>query len=372
MMSLSAACRLSSRSIIISRCTFATPAARGKGYINRILLHRPKSSTSTSTTKSNNTQRTIKEYLNEPRNIFDGRLSLAQILCGRLSFVLSLCAFMETDIFNLRALAMGSSFLSMSFQNIARPGPQKYPLYWGIALLAVNSYMFGHLWCERNEASEMGDELEDVFEKYDFVRQGFSRVEFYKLFRLGGKCQARKRRLEEGEILIVQNKTNMRLHFILEGSAIVRLQLPGNNGHKYLVTIKDGAFVGELSMLDALNTQNLSVDPAATEVVIGKGGATVVEWDIINLRNFMWENRDVSNALQTFVCHDLRDKLRRSNDEMICRTRSTKRYSKPDTDPKENRRWLRRSWVKIWSDNSNIAPPIDINDDELLVPIIRT
>jgi hypothetical protein len=80
---------------------------------------------------------------------------------------------METDIFYLRSLAMGSSFLSMSFQNIAKPGPQKYPLYWGITLLAVNSYMFVCLWYERNEASQMGDELEELFERNDFDRQGF-------------------------------------------------------------------------------------------------------------------------------------------------------------------------------------------------------
>jgi CRP-like cAMP-binding protein len=110
--------------------------------------------------------------------------------------------------------------------------------------------------------------------------KGFSRVEFYKLFKLGGKCNARKRRLEEGETLVIQSKTNMRLHFILEGSANVRLQLPGDYGHKYLATIKDGAFMGELSMLDALDTHNMSVKPAATEVVIGKGGATVVERDL--------------------------------------------------------------------------------------------
>ena len=62
-------------------------------------------------------------------------------------------------------------------------------------------------------------------------------------------------------------------------------------------------------MLDALGAHNLSVKSAATEVVIGEGGATVVEWDLIELRKFWWENRDVSSALQTFICHDLRNKL---------------------------------------------------------------
>jgi hypothetical protein len=65
-------------------------------------------------------------------------------------------------------------------------------------------------------------------------------------------------------------------------------------------------------MLDVLDTHNLSVKPKATEVVIGEGGATVVEWDLIELRRFLWENRDASNALQTFIRHDLRNKLSRS------------------------------------------------------------
>mmetsp|Transcript_7549 Transcript_7549/g.9869 ORF Transcript_7549/g.9869 Transcript_7549/m.9869 type:complete len:347 (-) Transcript_7549:146-1186(-) len=331
MMSLSAARRLSSRSIF--RCTVATPTKR-KGYLlNRTLHDQPKSNPWTLKTFLNE----LKPFLNEPRMIFNGNLSFAQVLCGRLSFILSLAAFAETDMLHLRTFAMGSSFLSLGFQNIARPSPQKYPLYWGIALLAVNSYMFVELWHERNQASNMGDELRKVFENYDFDRRGFGHVEFYKLFKLGGECNARKRCLEEGETLIMQNKTNMRLYFILEGAAIVRLQLSGDNGHKYLVTIKDGAFVGELSMLDALDKHSLSIEPAATEVVIGKGGATVVEWDVIDLRKFMWENRDVSNALQTFVCHDLRDKLKTSNSEMILRTRSTKQYiAKPGTDPRDN------------------------------------
>ena len=94
--------------------------------------------------------------------------------------------------------------------------------------------------------------------------------------------------------------------------------------HKYLATIKDGAFVGELSMLDALDTHNLSVKSAATEVVIGEGGATVVEWDLIELRRFLWENRDVSNALQTFIRHDLRNKLSRGNTAMILKTSITR------------------------------------------------
>ena len=114
----------------------------------------------------------------------------------------------------------------------------------------------------------------------------------------------------------------MRLHFILEGSADVRLELPGDK-HKYLATIKDGAFMGELSMLDALGAHNLSVKSAATEVVIGKGGATVVEWDLIELRKFLWEDRDASNALQTFICHDLRNQLSRSNNAMILKTSIT-------------------------------------------------
>ena len=104
---------------------------------------------------------------------------------------------------------------------------------------------------------------------------------------------------------------------------LVRLELPGDK-HKYLATIKDGAFVGELSMLDALDTHNLSVKPAPTEVVICEGGATIVEWDLIELRKFLWENRDASNVLQTIICHDLRDKLSRSNNAMILKTSITR------------------------------------------------
>lgn len=310
---------------------------------NRI-VHRPNSTASTSqstpdaTTKPRLPEK-LKEFMNKPRDILNQKLSLSQLV-GRASYLCSMAAFAEADILDLRSLALLSSTFSLSFQWLARPAPQKIPLHWGALLMGINAYMASSLYLERKEAEHMGDELEAIYLAGDFEKRGFGRVEFLKLFNPDGDCSPKKYHIKRDDVLVLMDTTNTKLYYIVEGSACVCVPKPGKenagktksgkeksrnkipregneNNRIHLATIDENEFIGELSMIDALDQNSFSIEKTTAAVLAGDGGITVYEWDLMELRKFMWKNRQVSNALQTYACQDLRNKLRKSTNSMI-------------------------------------------------------
>ena len=253
----------------------------------------------------------FKKFMNEPRIILDQKLSLSQYV-GRASYLCSIAAFADTDMLSLRLFALLSSTFALSFQFIARPSPQKIPLHWGVFLMGINAYMASSLYLEKMKAEYMGEEMEKLYRDGDFDRLGFGRVEFLKFFDHQGECAPTKHRVEEGKTLVVQGLVNSKLFYIVDGCANVIRNENGQN--KHLATVEEHEFVGEMSLVEAIGQKTLSIRPTSASVVAGAGGATVYEWGLLELRTFMWKDRQVANALQTYVCHDLRKKLSNTND----------------------------------------------------------
>jgi hypothetical protein len=309
----------------LSRVAFsearATKARAILSFPTRI-VRRSKSATATSSkatsdAKTNATfQETFKDFMNKPRDMFSYELSLSQLV-GRSAYLFSIAAFAEADILDLRMFALLSSSLSLSFQWLARPAPQKYPLFWGAFLMGINAYMATTLCIERKQAEYMGEEFEAIYEAGDFANRGFGRVEFFKFFNSNADCCPTKRQIKEDGVLVAEDTVNTKLYYIVEGTAeVCHKKSENEKDFVHLATVEANGFIGELSMLDVLDPACLSIEKPSASVVAGKGGVTVYEWELLQLRYFMWNNRSVSNALQTYACHDLRDKMRKNTDKM--------------------------------------------------------
>eukprot|EP00536_Pseudo-nitzschia_multiseries_P002149 jgi/Psemu1/283511/fgenesh1_pg.28_\ len=295
---------------------------------NRIVRRRKSTASTSDAGDDVSFQQKLRTFMNRPRTVLNQTLSLTQVL-GRTSYIFTIAAFAENDILDLRAFALFSSTLSLGYQWFGRPIPSKYPLYWSALLMSINGYMASSLYFEREKAEHMGEELEEIYRAGDFERRGFGRVEFLKFFDGNGDCAPNKYRKKQNEILVLEDSINTKLFYVIEGRASVQVPTPGGEDRKqqlrHVAWVDENEFIGEMSMLDALDKDSLSIERASARVVAGERGVTVYEWDLQRLRKYMWErqNQPVSNALQANVCHDLRHKLRKSTDTMVKRRSTT-------------------------------------------------
>ena len=249
--------------------------------------------------------------MNKQRKVLND-VSFSQI-AGHLSFIMATTAFAATDMLDLRCLAIGATSFSMIFQYY-RPTPLKIPLKWNTLLLGINCYMASCLYFERKQAQNMDETMLQVYKDGAFEKRGFSRVEFCKLFSI-----SIKRTLNGGETLITGGKENKKMYFVASGSVRVR------SDSKQIAVIDENGFVGEMSFLDVLTEtpcplsteKECTLSLATADVVVDSNGATVYEWDFEELLNYLKLEHEVANALQTFISHDLREKLKASNVNLI-------------------------------------------------------
>ena len=170
------------------------------------------------------------------------------------------------------------------------------------------------LYFERKQAQNMDETMLQVYKDGAFEKRGFSRVEFCKLFFI-----SIKRTLNGGETLITGGKENKKMYFVASGSVRVR------SDSKQIAVIDENGFVGEMSFLDVLTEtpcplsteKECTLSLATADVVVDSNGATVYEWDFEELLNYLKLEHEVANALQTFISHDLREKLKASNVNLI-------------------------------------------------------
>jgi hypothetical protein len=131
-------------------------------------------------------------------------MSISELL-GNVSFFFATAAYLNTDMLQLRACAMGGITLGMIFQ-FYRTAPLWLPIRWNFLLLGINGFMVANLLFERHQANSMPPQLERILQEGNFEKRGFSRVEFCQLFRVGNQV-----RYKAGEFLTRDGKENRKL-----------------------------------------------------------------------------------------------------------------------------------------------------------------
>lgn len=318
---------LSTKFPLGNKCKFTSP-------------RRFKSTTTTTTTATSKTTKTASNVktspsssswapfwrnefplLNKPRKMLFG-MSLSEA-CGNISSILTLMAYLMTDMMELRITAICATLLSITFQYY-RTTPLWIPIRWNVVLLILNATMVTTLYLERRRAQQMSPPLETLYDKGSFGTRGFSKVEFLRLHDLATPVT-----LPPGHVLVRQGEAKEALYFLVEGSVhITKKEQP----KVVIAHLGPFHFLGEISLLSRMasaaaaaasaasggQTSTVVSDPppwdsaaSANVVVSSKEPATFLEWKFDDLVPYLRGDREVRNALSAFINYDLTSKLLR-------------------------------------------------------------
>jgi len=228
-------------------------------------------------------------------------------LSAHAGSMLTVAAYMNTDILALRMLAIASGVLFTSF-NYFQPKPLWVPIKWNALLMTVNVYMVTALLLEKHNAENMPPERKRLYEDGSFDKRGFSKVQFMKLFDVG------RLRVFDQELMSQENRELDKLYYIIDGNATVKCAKDGRT----LGTITPHHFVGEMAFLvyyhDEKKDESTPCAKASANVFANRM-VHAWEWDARGLAEALKNDRDLSNAFTSYCSHDLRKKLLSANAE---------------------------------------------------------
>jgi hypothetical protein len=212
------------------------------------------------------------------------------LLLGNLAFALIALSYVVRDIFWLRSISIISSLAGIAYSYGALSEPLWINIVWNIVFMVVNAVWITVILKERRSVNFTEEEKE----LYGTVFRTFSPVEFMKLMRVGEwkVCQP-------NEVLIVENQPATYIMLIYNGEVEVWTK------DRKIATLKDGAFVGEMSFL----TGNL---PTAT--VKASKETRYVAWSKEELKKLLNRNPSMWATLQGVLSTDLTKKLAVKNE----------------------------------------------------------
>lgn len=214
------------------------------------------------------------------------------ILLGNLAFALIALSYLVRDIFWLRSISIVSSFAGIAYSYAALSEPLWINIIWNTVFIIVNVIWIIVILKERRSVSFSDEEKE----LYNTVFRTFSPVEFMKLLRIGEWKTCKK-----DEVLIVEHHPAPQMMLIYNGE--VEVMVKG----KRIATLKDGAFIGEMSFL----TGNL---PSAT--VRATKETRCIAWSKEELRKLLNRNPSMWATLQGVLSTDLTKKLAVKSEEI--------------------------------------------------------
>lgn len=213
-------------------------------------------------------------------------------LLGNLAFALIALSYLVRDIFWLRSISIVSSLAGIVYSYAALSEPLWINIVWNVVFISVNVIWIAVILKERRSVSFSEEEKE----LYSTVFRTFSPVEFMKLLRIG-----EWKTCEKGEILIVEHQPAPQMMLIYNGEVEVLVK------GKRIATLKDGAFIGEMSFL----TGNL---PTAT--VKSTKETRYIAWSKEELRKLLNRNPSMWATLQGVLSADLTKKLAVKSEEV--------------------------------------------------------
>lgn len=347
-------------------------------YKNHItILKRLTASTTKSTTNKQQTLITSRNPLDNNFFLFTTPLykdySFA-MMCGHISALLVAISYLAQDILQLRTFASGAIICGSIFQYY-RPNPLTIPLRWNVVFLMTNISLASLLYMERKKSEEMSQDLEKIYSHGKFCERDFGRVNFLRLFDNDAfRAVVMKVHLPQGYKLTEFGKQNRRLYFITDleqddaDSDVGGVRVERNG--IVLVDKIQNKFIGEMSFLSYLRhysemnkekqeqeeaiessstvsdspsspqqqTQPLIFLPSSADVIVNNPkGIVVYVWQFDPLRRMLKEDREVSNALLAYLCHDLQQKLCHATDSQL-NVISLSRHKSLERKRKERRR----------------------------------
>ncbi|MBM3583447.1 MAG: cyclic nucleotide-binding domain-containing protein [Alphaproteobacteria bacterium] len=206
-------------------------------------------------------------------------------IVGHLSFVLAAPSFLLRDILLLRLVAVVASLCNIAFAFGGLPTTNWIVIAWQVVFITINASWSARLVRERS-GIRFSDEEREL---YQTVFRAFAPVEFMKLLRL-----ARWSRAEPGTLLAAAGRPVPDLMLVHNNAVAVDLAEGGTR------TLRDGAFVGELSFVRG---------GAASATVRVVEPTRYLAWSKPALVALLERNPALRTALQTVISEDLTKKL---------------------------------------------------------------
>lgn len=214
---------------------------------------------------------------------------------GNLAFALIALSYLVRDIFWLRTMSVISSLAGIFYSYAVPAEPLWVNIFWNGVFILVNAVWIAILLKERRSVHFSEEEKE----LYSTVFRTFSPVEFMKLLRV-----AEWKTGQPSEVLIVEQQPSDAMMLLYNGEAEVL-----SKGQR-LATLRDGAFIGEMSFL----TGNL---PSATVRLTQP--TRYLAWSKEELRRLLNRNPSMWATLQGVLSTDLTKKLTTKNETFVTR-----------------------------------------------------
>ncbi len=209
---------------------------------------------------------------------------------GHVSYVLIAISYYLTNIYWLRVTAVFGLALEIVYFSLSG-GNMGAGIAWGMIFIAINLYQIYWLVDDRRKLRR----VQDTHLLRQGVFAGFTDAQLARLVTSGVW-----RQLDPGTVLTQAGNEVTELVLICDGRAIVDV-----NG-AIVATLRDGAFVGEMSFV--------SGKPASATVIIEQPTKAFV-FNMARLRKLVETDELVAVAIHRVVGRDLASKLKVLNDE---------------------------------------------------------
>lgn len=209
---------------------------------------------------------------------------------GHVSYVLIAISYYLTNIYWLRVTAVFGLGLEIVYFSLAG-GNMGAGIAWGMIFIAINLYQIYWLVDDRRKLRR----VQDTHLLRQGVFAGFTDAQLARLVTSGVW-----RQLDPGTVLTQAGNEVTELVLICDGRAIVDV-----NG-AIVATLRDGAFVGEMSFV--------SGKPASATVIIEQPTKAFV-FNMARLRKLVETDELVAVAIHRVVGRDLASKLKVLNEE---------------------------------------------------------
>ena len=204
---------------------------------------------------------------------------------GDVAYMLIVSSYLVKDVLWLRAIACLASVCILTFNFFVLPAPLWVIVRWNAVMLVINLVQMIILVHDRRD-TQMNEEEAEI---HSTVFKNLSPVEFKKLLRLGVR-----RDVPAEKLLVREGEKMENLTLLYSGAAAVIRQ------GKQVATLKDGAFIGEMSFITHKN---------ASATVTTNRASKIIQWPFDPLNRLLIRNPSLGVSLQAVLGTDMAHKL---------------------------------------------------------------
>lgn len=188
-----------------------------------------------------------------------------------------------TDMLQLRLMLVGGYAGLVTFHAF-HPRPLKIPLRWSAFFVVVNAGAAMLLFMDEFVGQLLSEKELVLYEEY-FKDDNLTKGQFYYLMKL-----AKKKRVEDGNILTEEGQASTNICFIVKGKAKVY-----HHGY-FAAYIDEGGFVNDVAF-HLKQLADVAVD-GSYGTVIARGDCTLLVWDQSELKKFLEKRPDMEKNMK--------------------------------------------------------------------------